>query len=356
MKKLSKLFLTSAITGSLILSSSNVFANAEEKIVKVQIGSSTASVNGNNITIDAVPYIQEKTNSTMIPLRFVANALDVPESNIKFDATTKTVTITKESDVVEFKVNSGKYKKNGSTITSNSSVEPIVEIKNGRTFVPFRTLAEAFNLEIEWEGSTKTAIMKNGQTASDIKEVSATDSAKAIFNLCILGDKTDAISKLGMTEEACKETLDKYRNSFITVFMSKIKEEEKVEEIFEAFLEASRKLNYTIEETASKDGKTKNIIFKTNYIDINELSEKVNAKLTEELNKKEIDESKRGEILRNIYINEFKNYKPSEKLATFEMEFSVGKYLVNGEVKNVWMPSNMDEFEMKINNVVLGEK
>lgn len=356
MKKLFKLCLSAVITGSFLLSYNSVFANTEEKIVKVQIGSNIANINGNNITIDAVPYIQEKTNSTMIPLRFVANTLDVDESNIKFDATTKIVTITKGNDIVEFKVNSGKYKKNGATIATNSSVEPIVEIKNGRTFVPFRTLAEAFNLEIEWESSTKTAIMKNGQTTSNSNEISATDSAKSIFNLYILGDKTDAVSKLGISEEECNEILDEYKNSFVTGFISDFKEEKKAGELFDAFIEAFRKLNYTVEETVSTDGKTKTVIFNTNYIDINALQENVANKFSVEVYQKGIDESKFYDTLMNIYINELKNYKSNGKVNTFKTEFSIQKLLVNGEIKNVWMPSSPEEFGMKIAFAVMGKQ
>ncbi|MDE6181953.1 MAG: copper amine oxidase N-terminal domain-containing protein, partial [Eubacteriales bacterium] len=267
-KRLSKLFLAGIIAGSMLLHSNGVFANTQEKIVKVSIGSNIANVDGNNITIDTVPYIQEKTNSTMIPLRFVATALDIPENNIKFDATTKTITVTKGNDIVEFKVNSNKYKKNGATITTGfGTAEPTVEIKNGRTFVPFRTLAEAFNLEIEWESNTKTATMKTGKLTNATNEISASSTAKAIFDLFILGDKTEVMDKLGFSEEECNLALNISKSSFTSGFKALGLEisDEKIEELYSALMESFKKLTYSIEETTSTDGKTKTILFKTTY-------------------------------------------------------------------------------------------
>ena len=42
--------------------------------VKLTIGKNTAYVNGDNLTMDGVPYI--KADRTMVPLRFISEALD----------------------------------------------------------------------------------------------------------------------------------------------------------------------------------------------------------------------------------------------------------------------------------------
>ena len=155
MKKLSKLFLSSVIIGSLLLSYNNVFANIREKTMCFAIGQAKVYVDGIYEPLDVAPYIQTKTNSTMIPLKYVATALNIAENNVVFNPTNKTVTITKGNDVLEFFVNSNSYKKNGITFSGNG----IVEIKGGRTFVPLRSLADAFNLYVEWDGYLKEAIV-----------------------------------------------------------------------------------------------------------------------------------------------------------------------------------------------------
>ncbi|MDE6181954.1 MAG: copper amine oxidase N-terminal domain-containing protein [Eubacteriales bacterium] len=351
-KRLSKLFLAGIISGSMIFINS-VFASAQEKIVKVSIGSNIANVDGNDITIDAVPYIQEKTNSTMIPLRFVATALDISENNIKFDATTKIITITKGNDIVEFKVNSNKYKKNGTTITTGfGTAEPTVEIKNGRTFVPFRTLAEAFNLEIEWESNTKTATIKNSKETNTINEVSASTTIKSTFDLFFLNDATESY-KLGYTEQECAEMIAKHKKLRIDSLKSSFKaldleiSDEKLEEIYLALMSSFKKLTYSIEETASKDGKTKIVEFRTTYVDFDKIINSAAEKFVTEVKTKRIDKSKWSDTLANNLINEFKNYKPSDKVITVREEFSLILITVDGKLTKVWLPSNAEDFSMK---------
>lgn len=154
MKKVIKLFLSGIILSSALLSSVNTFASTE-KIMSFQIGEARVYTGGKYEPLDVAPYIQESTNSTMIPLRYVSTALNISENNVIFNQATKTVTIINSNDTLEFYVNSNSYKKNGITFTGNS----IVEIKDGRTFVPLRSLAEAFDLYIEWNNYSKSAIV-----------------------------------------------------------------------------------------------------------------------------------------------------------------------------------------------------
>lgn len=65
--------------------------------VKITIGSSNVIIGGKTYTIDAAPYIQAASGSTLVPLRFVSVALlgeDVTSADtsklISWDAVTKT--------------------------------------------------------------------------------------------------------------------------------------------------------------------------------------------------------------------------------------------------------------------------
>ncbi len=157
MKKNGKIIILGLVTANVLLNSLSVFAdNNNKKTVKISINNINATVNNTNTKMDVAPYIQQGTNSTMIPLRFVSTALGIDENNIKFDSNTKIITITKDSDVVEFQVGSNGYKKNGTWVKNNKSK---TEIKDGRTFVPFRVLGEAFDLDVDWDSNTKTAIL-----------------------------------------------------------------------------------------------------------------------------------------------------------------------------------------------------
>lgn len=158
MKKLA-IILSASFT---ILSSVPTLANNIDysKTIKLQIGNVTANVNNNDVLMDTAPYIQDKTNSTMIPLRFVSTVLDIEDSDINFDKNTKSIKINKNGDIVEFYVGSSGYKINGTQPKIYDKNAPVVEIKDNRTFVPLRLIKDAFNLEIEWQAETKTAILK----------------------------------------------------------------------------------------------------------------------------------------------------------------------------------------------------
>ncbi len=56
-----------------------------------RVGSNTYSVNGQAQTMDATPYIEN--GRTMLPIRYAAEALGIPDSNIKYNQSTQTVTI-----------------------------------------------------------------------------------------------------------------------------------------------------------------------------------------------------------------------------------------------------------------------
>lgn len=63
------------------------------KRVELRIGSNLAYINGVGVELDQPPQIMSETNRTLVPLRFVAEALD---ANVIWDATTQLITITKD--------------------------------------------------------------------------------------------------------------------------------------------------------------------------------------------------------------------------------------------------------------------
>ncbi len=162
MKRVLKNILTSIVTGSFLLNSINVFAN-ETQVVKVSIGSTVANVNGYDTTLTFAPYIQQPSDSMMIPLRFVSTGLGIDESNIQYNPNTKEVTITYNGTTAKFIVGTNKLILNGEEFSMLiENTHPVyTEIKNGSTFIPLRSLELAFGVKIDWEASTKTAILTN---------------------------------------------------------------------------------------------------------------------------------------------------------------------------------------------------
>ena len=161
MKRVLKSLLSGVIIGSMLLSSvSSVFAS---QVVKVSIGSTTASINDYNTTLSVAPYIQQPSESMMIPLRFVSTGLGIDESNIQYNPNTKEITITYNGTTAKFIVGTNKLILNGEEFSMLiENTHPVyTEIKNGSTFIPLRSLELAFGVKIDWENSTKTAILTN---------------------------------------------------------------------------------------------------------------------------------------------------------------------------------------------------
>ncbi|MCD7778181.1 MAG: copper amine oxidase N-terminal domain-containing protein, partial [Clostridiales bacterium] len=140
-----------------------------ENIIKVVIGSSEVVVQNNEgefkYTIDAVPYIQTDSNSTLVPLRFVSTAVlrkdmeKADESSIvNWDSENKTVTITADSNVIQFTSGSSYMTVNGRQTLMANGVK--AEITDGRMYVPFRALGEVLGAEVLWDEESKTALFK----------------------------------------------------------------------------------------------------------------------------------------------------------------------------------------------------
>lgn len=168
MKKLIKLFINSAIIGSMLLISVSVFASTNKRVVKISTGSQIANVNGENITLSIAPYVQKPSNSMMIPLRFVSTALGIDENNIQYIPTTKEIIITNNDTNVKFIVGSSELVINGESFDmamkddDTGKLDYIyTEVKNGSTFIPLRSLELAFSVKIDWINETKTAVLTN---------------------------------------------------------------------------------------------------------------------------------------------------------------------------------------------------
>ena len=140
-----------------------------DQTVEVTIGESTMKVNGEEIAMDAAAYIQTSSNSTMVPVRFVAVALGVDSDNvanadesskIMWDNTNKTVTIAYASGngqkLVQFTAGSAIMTIDGTAITMENGV--VSEIVDGRMYVPFRALGQALGVPVSWDADTRTAI------------------------------------------------------------------------------------------------------------------------------------------------------------------------------------------------------
>jgi hypothetical protein len=115
------------------------------------IGSTSYTLNGSTVSMDVAPYIQD--SRTFLPLRYIANAVGVADSNILWNPTTQSVTIIKGGVVAQFTIGSTTMILNGASVTMD--VAP--QITDGRTCLPVAWVAEALGAQIAWNATAQTA-------------------------------------------------------------------------------------------------------------------------------------------------------------------------------------------------------
>lgn len=108
--------------------------------------------NGNKIDSDVPPYV--KDGRTLAPIRAILETLGM---TVSWDGNTQTATAVKADITISVTINSNIAIVNG----EQKILDVPAEITNGRTFVPVRFFAEALNMNVDWDGYTKTVIIES---------------------------------------------------------------------------------------------------------------------------------------------------------------------------------------------------
>lgn len=86
---------------------------------------------------------------TLLPIRGVGEALD---AKVKWDGKAQKVTISKGKREIVLYLDDDTAYVNGEPVT----LDMPATLKNGRTMVPLRFVMEAFDVEVDWDGATRT--------------------------------------------------------------------------------------------------------------------------------------------------------------------------------------------------------
>ncbi|WP_426387996.1 stalk domain-containing protein [Desulforudis sp. 1088] len=114
---------------------------------KFQPHAITITVNGKSVNSDAACYV-DRNNRTMVPLRFIAEALG---AQVQWDAAKGCVTVTRGNDTIQLWLGTKGYRLNN----GYHEMDTIPVVKDGRTMVPLRFIAEAFGAKVDWDGKAK---------------------------------------------------------------------------------------------------------------------------------------------------------------------------------------------------------
>lgn len=103
--------------------------------------------------MDAVPFVE--SGRTFVPVRYLALAMGVAERDILWDGKNRTVTLRLGNTAVRLTVGSRTLYVNGRS--RGMDVAPVV--RNGRTYLPARYVAEAFGYRVDWNESLKEVLI-----------------------------------------------------------------------------------------------------------------------------------------------------------------------------------------------------
>ncbi len=146
------------------------------KEIELVVGSQFYKVNGKTQIMDVAPFIDPRYGRTLVPIRFVAEALGL---DVQWDPEERTVLITGNIDgrQISVKLFIGKHPKKVELVNPSTGVKYVVYeglpkaeingvvvdltnyggqnlgvpvIYNGRTMVPIRFVAEAFGAKVDW--------------------------------------------------------------------------------------------------------------------------------------------------------------------------------------------------------------
>lgn len=102
----------------------------------------TVTLNGKKIDFDQNPIIVD--GRTLVPLRAIFEELG---ATIDWNGNTQTVTSTKDGTTISMTIGKTEMYKNGET----KILDVAPQIVGGRTLVPVRAIAEAFNCDVQWD-------------------------------------------------------------------------------------------------------------------------------------------------------------------------------------------------------------
>ena len=129
------------VLASLLLISTTVFAKAP-----------SIEIDGKIIKTDAAPFIEK--DRTFVPIRFIGEALNY---KVHWNKDKKLVTIKNNDRQILMTIGDTNITVNNEKIKND--VAPL--IRNDRTYVPLRFVAENMNLKVNWDGKEKKVIINS---------------------------------------------------------------------------------------------------------------------------------------------------------------------------------------------------
>jgi hypothetical protein len=117
------------------------------------IGQNFYTAGGQSVDMDAPPFIAN--GRILVPVRYLANALG---ARTDWDANTRTVAVSTSVYNIQIVIGSTALTVNGQA----QAMDQAPVIKDGRTYLPARYVAEALGYDVSWDASSRTVTVSQG--------------------------------------------------------------------------------------------------------------------------------------------------------------------------------------------------
>ena len=111
-------------------------------------------VNNNQQNMDAAPFIEN--SRTYVPIRYLSYACGLTDQDVQWDEVFQTVKLSQGDKVLQLQANIDQAIIND--LVYELDVAPV--IRNGRTYLPARFIAEALGYEVIWDENKRTVLIK----------------------------------------------------------------------------------------------------------------------------------------------------------------------------------------------------
>lgn len=138
-------------------------ADAADESIKFYLDQNYYEKGSVRADMDAAPYVNS-ANRTMVPLRFLGNALGVSDDNITWDSRSQMAKLKQGDKTLEFMVDSFSYVADGQI----KQMDTVPELTGGRVMLPARYVVEAFGYNVYWVQNAK-AVMVTTKTLDTSK-------------------------------------------------------------------------------------------------------------------------------------------------------------------------------------------
>ncbi len=120
----------------------------DSKIIKLIIGKLETSIDGEPYTLDAAPFINADVGRTLVPVRFISEAIG---AEVNWEPKTRQATITDERKQIILTIGSRDVLVNG----EKQTIDCAATIYSDRTYVPLRFVSETLEAQVDYNEETR---------------------------------------------------------------------------------------------------------------------------------------------------------------------------------------------------------